>query len=60
MYSKAKATFKKYRELGYDNQKRMQFELIPLNADYTTLSILNQEIRLIGTMVEHRIYRRKR
>ena len=54
------ATFKKYRELGYDEHERMQFELIPLNPDYTTMSTLKQQIRIIGTMVEHRIFRRKR
>ncbi|MCT6874822.1 LexA family protein [Frischella perrara] len=56
----AEATFKKYREIGYDNFERMQFELVPLNPDYTTLSSLKQDIKLIGTMVEHRIFRRKR
>ncbi|PXZ06332.1 DNA-binding protein [Gilliamella apicola] len=54
------ATFKKYRELGHDEHERMQFELIPLNPDYTTMSSLKQQIRVIGTMVEHRIFRRKR
>ncbi|KFA58929.1 hypothetical protein GAPWKB11_0818 [Gilliamella apicola] len=38
----------------------MQFELIPLNTDYTTMSTLTQQIRIVGTMVEHRIFRRKR
>lgn len=54
------ATFKKYRELGYDEHERMQFELIPLNRDYPSMSSLKQQIRIIGTMVEHRTYRRKR
>lgn len=54
------ATFKKYREIGHDEFERVQFELIPLNPDYTTLSSKNQQIRIIGTMVEHRIFRRKR
>lgn len=55
------ATFKKYRPLGeVDNFGREHFELIALNPDYPKLSTLKQEIRLIGTMVEHRIYRRKR
>ncbi|MCO6524259.1 MAG: helix-turn-helix domain-containing protein [Candidatus Schmidhempelia sp.] len=56
----SEATFKKYKELGYDEHKRMQFELIPLNPDYTTMNTLKQKIRIIGTMVEHRIFRRKR
>lgn len=55
------ATFKKYRPLGeVDNFGREHFELIALNPDYPKLSTLKQEIRIIGTMVEHRIYRRKR
>lgn len=55
------ATFKKYRPIGdIDELGRHHFELVPLNSDYPTLSSLKQEIRIIGTMVEHRIYRRKR
>lgn len=60
MNGESEATFKKYRELGYDEHERIQFELIPLNPDYTIISTLNQQIRIIGTMVEHRIFRRKR
>lgn len=60
MNGESEATFKKYRELGYDEHERMQFELIPLNPDYTIMSTLKQQIRIIGTMVEHRIFRRKR
>lgn len=54
------ATFKKYRELGVDEFERMQFELIPLNPDYTSMSSLKQQMRIIGTMVAHYIFRRKR
>ncbi|HDL5698499.1 TPA: helix-turn-helix domain-containing protein [Mannheimia haemolytica] len=55
------ATFKKYRPLeDLDEHGRQHFELIALNPDYHKLSTLKQEIRIIGTMVEHRIYRRKR
>lgn len=55
------ATFKKYRPLGeVDRFGREHFELIALNSDYPKLSTLKQEIRIVGTMVEHRIYRRKR
>ncbi|OCG08894.1 DNA-binding protein [Gilliamella sp. wkB178] len=60
MNGESEATFKKYRELGYDEHERMQFELIPLNPDYTIMNSLKQQIRIIGTMVEHRIFRRKR
>lgn len=55
------ATFKKYRPLeDLDEYGRQHFELVPLNPDWHTMSSLKQEIRIIGTMVEHRIYRRKR
>ncbi|MDA5609346.1 LexA family protein [Pasteurella multocida] len=55
------ATFKKYRPISeIDELGRHHFELVPLNQDYPTLSSLKQQIRIIGTMVEHRIYRRKR
>lgn len=55
------ATFKKYRPLGeVDRFGCEHFELIALNPDYPKLSTLKQEIHIIGTMVEHSIYRRKR
>ncbi|SMB88012.1 SOS-response transcriptional repressor LexA (RecA-mediated autopeptidase) [Pasteurella testudinis DSM 23072] len=54
------ATFKKYRVVGTDDLWREQFELVPLNSDYPVKSSLNEEIRIVGTMVEHRSYRRKR
>lgn len=60
MNGEEEATFKKYRELGHDEYERLQFELIPLNPDYTTMSSLKQQIRIVGTMVEHHIFRRKR
>lgn len=60
MNGESEATFKKYRELGYDEHERLQFELIPLNSDYKKMSSLTQQIRIVGTMVEHRIFRRKR
>ncbi|WP_392559324.1 LexA family protein [Orbus mooreae] len=60
MNGEEEATFKKYRELGHDEYERLQFELIPLNPDYTTMSSLKQQIRIVGTMIEHHIFRRKR
>lgn len=55
----SEATFKKYRELGIDEQGRVQFELVPLNDDFPKQSTLTQQIRIVGVMVEHRIYRRR-
>ena len=54
------ATFKKYRPRGMDAQGNMIFELVPLNDDYPTLRSDVQPIRIVGTMVEHRKYRRTR
>ena len=54
------ATFKKYRPRGMDASGNMIFELIPLNDDYPTLRSDIQPIRIVGTMVEHRKYRRPR
>lgn len=47
--------FRKYR---VDSMN--EFSLHPLNPDYPVISSLEAEIRIIGTLVEHRIYRRKR
>lgn len=54
------ATFKKYRPRGMDAQGNVIFELVPLNEDYPTLRSDVQPIRIVGTMVEHRKYRRPR
>lgn len=54
------ATFKKYRPRGMDAAGNMVFELIPLNDDYPTLRSDVDHIRIVGTMVEHRKYRRQR
>ncbi|VEE99709.1 Uncharacterized HTH-type transcriptional regulator CBU_1416 [Neisseria canis] len=47
--------FRKYR---IDNLG--QFSLQPLNSDYPVISSNDTEIQIVGIMVEHRIYRRKR
>ncbi|WKZ93584.1 LexA family transcriptional regulator [Chimaeribacter arupi] len=54
------ATFKKYRPTFMTTDGRQHFELIPLNNDYPTMNSAERHINIIGTMVEHRIYRRKR
>ncbi|WP_047680392.1 MULTISPECIES: LexA family transcriptional regulator [Xenorhabdus] len=54
------ATFKKYRPITINIDGTQHFELIPLNNDYPILDSQRIEITIIGTMVEHRIYRRKR
>lgn len=47
------ATFKKYRVIGYDEYGREEFELVPLNPDYPTLSSRDHKISIIGVMVRH-------
>lgn len=54
------ATFKKYRPRGMDAHGNIVFELVPLNDDYPTLRSDVEPIRIVGTMVEHRKYRRPR
>lgn len=53
------ATFKKYRLKSQDEQGREVVELVPLNPDWPTLVIdRDNPGRIVGTMVEHRRYRR--
>lgn len=54
------ATFKKYRPTFTDSHGCQQFELVPLNNDYPVINSAIVPLKIIGTMVEHRIYRRKR
>lgn len=56
---KDEATFKKYRPRGMDASGNVIFELVPLNEDYPTMRSDAVPIRIVGTMVEHRKYRRR-
>lgn len=53
------ATFKKYRPRGVNERGDVVFELIPLNEDYPSMRSDVTPIRVVGTMVEHRKYRRR-
>lgn len=53
------ATFKKYRPRGVNEQGLQVFELVPLNEDYPSMRSDITPIRIIGTMVEHRRYRKR-
>lgn len=53
------ATFKKYRPRGVNERGDMVFELIPLNEDYPSMRSDVTPIRIVGTMVEHRKYRKR-
>jgi len=52
-------TFKKFRPRGQINGVEV-FELVPLNEDYPTIRSDSIECSVIGTMVEHRKYYRRR
>jgi SOS-response transcriptional repressor LexA len=53
------ATFKRYRLRSQDEQGRDVIELKPMNPDWPTLIIdRNNPGHIVGTMVEHRRYRR--
>ncbi|MFM9785689.1 LexA family protein, partial [Streptomyces scabiei] len=56
----AQATFKKYRPTWIDPKGCQHFELVPLNDDYPVINSDQQPLTIIGVMIEHRIYRRKR
>ncbi len=53
------ATFKKYRPRGVSDRGEVVFELVPLNEDYPSMRSDVTPIRIVGTMVEHRKYRRR-
>ncbi len=53
------ATFKKYRPRGVGPDGKEVFELVPLNEDYPTIRSDATAVRIVGTMVEHRKYRRR-
>lgn len=53
------ATFKKYRPRGVNEQGVTVFELVPLNDDYPSMRSDSTQINIIGTMVEHRKYRKR-
>jgi SOS-response transcriptional repressor LexA len=52
------ATFRKYRPRGPNANGEEVFELAPLNEDYPSMRSDITAITLVGTMVEHRRYRR--
>lgn len=52
--------FRKFK-LDNDNFGELNnFVLVPLNNDYGKLYSTNVKLKIIGTLIEHRIYRRKR
>ena len=53
------ATFKKYRPRSMDEAGNVVFELVPLNEDFAPMRSDQTPIRIVGTMMEHRQYRRR-
>jgi SOS-response transcriptional repressor LexA len=53
------ATFKKYRPRSVNDRGELLFELVPLNEDYPSARSDVTPIHIVGTMVEHRKYRRR-
>lgn len=52
------ATFKQYKDRGESNGSHI-FELVPLNDGYPAMRSDQTPVKVIGTMVEHRQYRRR-
>lgn len=53
------ATFKQYRSAGLNDLGIDVFELLPLNPLYAPMRSDRQKLSIVGTMVEHRRYRRR-
>lgn len=60
MNDENEATFKKYRPRGINEHGQSVIELVPLNEDFPTLRSDFTPIQIIGTLMEHRRYRRQR
>lgn len=54
------ATFKKYRPRSTDADGNIVFELVPLNEDFPSIRSDVATIKIVGTMVEHRKFRKQR
>ena len=52
-------TFKRYRSAGLNEAGKEVFELVPLNSNYAVMRSDRQVLRIKGTMVEHRKYRKR-
>lgn len=54
------ATLKQFRPRGTNDQGQEYFELVPLNPVYPTMRSDHHHVTIIGVMMEHRRYRRKK
>lgn len=53
------ATFKQYRAAGVNESGQKVFELRPLNETYAPMRSDRQPLAIVGTMVEHRRFRKR-
>ena len=58
--AREEATFKKYRPRGVNELGEQVIELVPLNEDFPSLRSDYSPLLIIGTMMEHRRYRKPR
>jgi len=58
--TREEATFKKYRPRGVNELGEQVIELVPLNEDFPSLRSDYTPLIIIGTMMEHRRYRKVR
>lgn len=54
------ATLKQYRPRGTNDQGQEYFELVPINPVYPAMRSDHHHVTIIGVMMEHRRYRKKR
>jgi SOS-response transcriptional repressor LexA len=54
------ATLKQFRPRGTNDQGQEYFELVPRNPVYPSMRSDHNHVTIIGTMMEHRRYRKKR
>ena len=54
------ATLKQYRPRGTNDQGQEYFELVPLNPVYPAMRSDHHQVTIIGVMMEHRRYRRRK
>jgi len=52
--------FRKFRELDSTISHTPGYSLVPLNSDFPVVTVIDQMTKIIGTMVEQRIYRKRR
>lgn len=58
--SRSVVSFSRYKVTSESEDGVENFELVPLNDFYPVVSSLQPGVRLVGTMVEHRRYRKRK